>query len=469
MKKLLSFFLVVVMLLAITACSPTQGVPNPSNDGSKPQNNNQEQNNNSNNNQQSPTEPSSTWQTKELTAPNFEELEVREMVVMQHEGRDIKGNVVVSPLTLEAFNRENALEALKNSPLFTGWTFGLEDFERGCVTLYSDVGQQNAYEWQKKIVATKEYYDTQSYFSDLNVQYSGETENTIGYTGIRVEIMIPETERNEQTQTQVFEILKAVYGEEYAEFLCYAPVKSKSTLHEIELKNATISFIRNVSENSLFFNLVIDTYCRNTFDGYAGPGDYTPITSTPEHVYDLFSSDMGDVNVQDYQNIGATMLKQNYDYYTYTVPGYTSGYTYRILTGDNGHKVVDFALDGMTGQEEVGKLVLPAFELEYEVISKDGTVTDVEGKIHCGVGLTGDGEDLNTTKKAYLQKAIACMECTLKDDVDLSNAFPADADGNYKTYEHTATILGLEKKIYLSFDFGETMADALVGYFNINF
>lgn len=474
MKKLLCLLLAFAMVFVMAACA-SSGV-NDSNEphkATKPHQSDEggEENTSPTTDNNDATEPPEgyQWVTKSVDAPTFDTCEVKELVVTQYDGKDVTGKVVVSPLKLEDFDLEKTKQELAKLDLFKGWTLGIEEFERGCVTLYSDVGQQTAYEWEKSIVGTKEYYDTQAYFSDLNVQYSGETQNTIGYTDIRVEIAIPEENVTQEIQDQVYEALKATYGDVYATILCYAPCQNGNLLFEIEQTNATIAFRRNVSEYGLTFILNVDTYTRGTFDGYSGPGDYTPIVSTPEYFFDVFSESIGSFNMDKYQEAGAEMLKKHYADYTFTVPGYTSGYTYRVLTGDNGHKYIDFGFDGMTGTAEVGKLVLPHFEVELDVSSKDGVVTSVSGKFDCGVGITGNRGDAEAVEQDMLARAIKMMEMAIDGDQKLSAAFIAIEDGEDNRVIKTLDVLDLEKDVVFSFTFGETAADTFVGYMTVDF
>lgn len=469
MKKILILLLAGAIAIGSAACTQkttNTNNPNPS-DPSEFTSENSEPPSPGNKTESGPTE-TSNWETQNILPPNVASPETEEVVALKIEAGDVKVNRVVSPLSKELFDSNKAKDSLKKNPLFKDYVFGTENTERGKITLYSDVGQQNRYEYTEVVCATKNYYNTQSYFSDLVVTYTGDTAWFNGWKSLKVEIKIPLEEVTKETQNDVYEALCSVFGEEYAEYLCYAPATEDTNMsYELVFDNCKMTFRRNLSNYGLTFLVSLSHNLRNSFESYSG--DYEPMLGTPEYFFDIFSEEMGEMNMRDYASVGSKMLKENFSGYSQTLPDYTSGYYYRVFTGDNGHKLVRFDFTGLIGQEEVGKLAAPDFEIEYEVILNGDDVVDIEGKAKCAIGQVGNNGDRDVAFKDFLKKGIIMLNCMLDADLNLTEfTYNTVEDKNTET-TRDITILNLNKKVTLEVTFGETFVDTYVGYVNIKF
>lgn len=471
MKKILALLLVCAMVFSMAACGNNEKPNETSPDASQPSQGDVSTNpgNETPSGGNNATEPSEQpkWATHEVKAPEFANIEIQKLTAV--EGYDAQASVIVSPWKLEDFKLEDIKTTLQGSPLFEGWVFGTEETERAKATNYKETGFMLGYEWEKSIVGTKEYYETMSYATDIEMLLGGDTESTIGYTDIRLDIEIPEEEVTPEIQAEVARLLVAIFGEEYGNFLCYAPTVNKNCMLEIKQDNAIIYFRREVSKYGLMFRMHIDPLLGyKMFDSYPGPGDYTSIVETPEYVYELLNENIGSMNVHDYGNLGDKMLKENYVDYVGTISDFTSAYYMRTMKLDNGHSVESFEMNAMVGQDEVAKLICTDFVIDYEVVHNGTAVTDVELKFECGVGITGDEADLETTRDTFFQRGANMLKCILKDDINPAEVITKGEDGKHQAYKWETTVLGLTKSANMSFSIGTTMADTMVGYIYYN-
>lgn len=467
MRKVIALMLVLACICSMAACSNNNNA-----DTSTPPTNtesNMPGDTTPGNDSNTEEEAGFQWETKEVPQPMFDAPQEQTFVVTQLNGKDVTATVVESPLKIEDYDIEATKNALAEQALFMDWFFGIEKYERGLVTLYSDIGQQTAYDYYTAIVASRDFYDTQSYFTDMQVQYKGRTDKNVGYNSIRVEIDTEGLEMNAELQQKIYDALVVVYGEEYAKVLCYNPVQSENIVYEIQHGRSSITFRRNINKSSVVFNILVSTSSTGWFEGYAGT-EYQPMLGTPEKFFEIFSEEIGSFELRAYKRLASEMLSQYYTDYECTVPDYTSGYNYRVVDMDNGYQYVSLSVDGMVKQKEVGKLVCPDLKVEYEFGMLDGVVTDIEGEFYCGVGLTGNNGDAETVKHALFAKALPMMEMIMAGDQELAKDFMYnESDKAYNTVKRTMEILGLEREVVFQFQFGETMADTYVGYLCVKF
>lgn len=478
MKRILSLVLILALALSLAACANTQ----PNSGTNQPTETQQGGENNPDTT--NPTSSSGNddqsfqWETKEMTAPVFEEIAVEKLTAV--EGYDAKASVIVSPWKMSDFSLDDIQATLEACPLFEGYIFGTEEIERGHATNYKDVGFLMSYEWEKQIVSTRNYYDTRLYANDgVEFTLGGNTEDTIGYNDISLSMYVPMDRVNENTQETIRLLLVDIFGEEYGNFLCYAPTVEKNCLLEVQQDNAIIYMRREVYDSDyynedgdmiFFFRMHIDPLLGyKVFESFPGNGEYTSIVDTPSYVNQILNENMGDVNVQDYGNIGAAMLKELYgENYEFTISDYTSSYYMRTMQLDNGHSSVSFELNAMAGLSETAKLICPDFVIDYDVVHNGTAVTDVELKFELGVGMDKGDADLEATRTKFFNNGAKALKCVLLDDIDPAEVMVKGEDGKHKAYSWDTNIMGLDKKADMSFVMGETMAGFLVGYIYYN-
>lgn len=487
MKKILSLILVCIMIFSLAACDKPDNVeednplftPQPSQNDST--------NTNPSINETQPSTPSqetdkneddedSIWKTKDVSLPTFNNIDTVKLPVA--EGHEVQNTLVVSPWQLKDYDINATADTIKKSPLFNGWTFGLEERESVDIKTYSEIGQTNGYEWEKSIVGSADYNDYLSYASDVNVTYSSNTTYVIGYERIEVEIKLKPEDWHKDVQDQIYEVLKAVYGEEYATFLCYAPYINGNLLFEEKQSNALIEFRRNVRysdskyDPGYTYQFWINMDHRISYQpvkAFSGNGEYTSILKDkPEYLYDLLGNNIGSFDVREYDKLCHEFFEKHYPGYVCTTPNTSTGYILRTLTLDNGHHVVSFDMEADISAKDNA----PAnFIIDYEIIHNGSKFTDVELKFQCGTGSQGD--NINDTEVEKLRDKYFKIGAKMLKDILPGNINPADvivknADGEHQKYQYTDNVLGLDKTITIDFDLGHTFADTYVGYIYFN-
>ena len=469
MKKILAILLACAMVFAMAACANTDNSEKPDSGASQPTQGDVTTNpdNETTLGGNDATEPSEGWQTKNVELPTFDTVEVVQKTA--YEGQ-LTASVVQSPWQLEDFNQEAIMSALKASSLFEGWIFGTEVSEAAEITNYKELGYVPGYEWEQCIVATREVYDTMAYASDLALTFSGDTHYIHGYEGVKLEIDIPKEDVTPEIQDEVYKLLKVIYGE-YADAMCYAPVTSgENLLLEVKQSNAIIYLRRTVSKYGLTFNMYMTPLSvGNAYREFPGDGFYKSVAKAPQYAYEFLNEKVGALDVNNFQNIGADMLKETFEGYTHTSPESTA-YRVRYLTLENGHNVERVQITGNIATEELSGSFAPDFKLEYEVVHNGTAISDVEMKFECGVGLAADGDDeyYEQLKTKFFGIAQKMFGYVLKDEVDVAANLVKGEDGKYTAYRYTTTVCGLEKNASIDFAMGPTMAGPVVGYIYYN-
>ena len=416
------------------------------------------------------TEPSNivSWVTKEVRQPMFDSCKEVEHVVMQLSGYNVTASVIQSPLSHEKYNIEATKECLSEHDLLAAYTFGISTTERGNVILYPDIGQQTAYEYAKAIIAIQPN-STSTPVSEFMVEYSGQTDKALGYTSVRVELKVQDTVVDETIQRQILEILTMVYGEEYANVLCYAPYLSENIVFEAKQTKADITFRRDINDTGLVFDISVTPYVDNWLEGYGGT-DYIPMLGTPEKFFDVFSDAIGSFDLRAYKRLANTMLSTYYPEYECTVPNYSSGYQYGIISMDNGRRYISLDVDGIIQQKDINKIVCPDFKVAYDIIMLNDQVLDISGDVECGVGIQSNDKDKETVKHEMFNTALQMMEMLIEGDQDLSSGFIYnESDKAYNSVKRQVNMLGLDKEVLFQYHFSETMADAFIGYLKVSF
>ena len=460
MKKILMFLLTVLLVVSTTACAPQPPATEPSQQSelSAPTGENSSPNDST---------EFSEWKTKDVTPPTLTQPETETIVALTANGQDIIVNRIISPFSGDVFDLNTAKTLLEKDPLFAGYEFGIHETENGTVTLYSDVGQQTSYRYIHSIRATRDYENTDTYFSDLWVSYGGETSWCNGWSDISVDINFPENVVISEIQDSIYQTLCSVFGEEYAEFLCYAPATEDNQLrYEIEFDNCRIVFYRSLYGNSTDFSIKILSKLQNRFKSYAG--DYKPVLGTPKEFFDIFSEEIGEMDMNNYASIASKMLKENFEGYIQTVPD--SGYCYRVLTGNNGHKVIEFEFEGAVEQQDVGSFFFPKFDIEYTIVLNGDEVVYIEGELQVPIGQVDAKQDQDSTVKDFLEKGLTMIDCMFDEELNLSSDiyYNTPEDKNNKAVRNL-TILGLNQKVTFEIICQLTVQDTCTGHIKIKF
>ncbi len=485
MKKIISLLLVALVLASVVSCSEAEmsesenssGISSEAQSEStiKPVESSEAANNSETSEEENlyPETDGCKWDTKEVMEPIFEECTVKEAVVATDKsGKEITTELLVTPFQVKDFDLNKTKDELKKTTLLKDWFLGIEEHESGKVTLYSEIGQKTSYGWYKAIVG-----DTSETggLADLSISYEGNTETSVGYTKINFEIDVPKDKVHNEIQGEVFEALKKVYGDKTAEYLCYAPLKEKNLLCEIKQKNATIFLRREVYETGtkynrcyrFFFAIIVTPNDTDSFEGFEGEGEYVPLVGTPEYFFDIFSTDIGKFNMNDFENAASDLLTKHYDGYTSTFPHY--GYSYSVENGDNGYKYVDMSFDSYIGAEGIAKLYVQDFTVDYSIYMKDGVATNVCGDFRCGVGAClSDDSKKEQYRKELLEKGIEMMEMITKEKFSPEEFVYDEKNKTYNPVVRKMEIMGIEKDVSFIFEFGSNMG-GYYGYIHISF
>ncbi len=412
-----------------------------------------------------------TW--PDIVYPEFDDCEVLTPFWINYNGKDYNAKVVVSPFSINDYDIEKTKNELKKNELFSGWIFGEEESETGLITTYNDVGNQTAYQWHKAIVATKEYNEGQTIFSDLVVKYEGKTNKTVGYSEISVKINIPIDEVTFEIQEKVYDVLHSVFSYKYniAEILCFSPYEDPydKIVFSDSPKNGGVYFTRKTTSEGLEFIASFYTGILGAVEGYSGNGEYTPKENIDKHIFDVFSDKMGDFDLKNYDNIASDMLSKYYTGYTKTMPGISSGYTYKIVRGENGHEYVCFDFNGLIGQEGVVRIGCNDLDISIETLSKDGIMLDLSSSLKCGVGFVSTYYEEEPTRLDMFERAMKMFETLTKESFVLTDDFVYNEDEKkYNIVKKQTNILGIDKEMSFVFDFYESAIDAYIGYIYID-
>ena len=478
MKKIISLLLVAVMVFSLAACNtnnqddPSQSTnPTNTNEPTSPTAPNASTPNGETNPNGKPNDPNVeqpekyTWETKNITLPTFSEVEVLEYPVV--EGWKSNAKIVKSPWQLQDYNPVDAKAAFAQSYLFKDWIFGIQSYEKGTMTNYENVGYRTSYTWEQSVVATNKYRETDKYsYGGIEIIYSGATQTIEGYKGIKTSIPMDSITLTKEVQDEIYKLLQSVYGE-YAETLCYAPCTNKTIIMEVEQENATITLVRSINDDSIFFNMYMNPTVRTYHKDFPGNGEYISIANNAKYTNELLNPAVGSLRIDDFKNIGADMLKEVYDGYLYTLPE-TKPYFMRFLTLDNGHYVEYVKMCGDIATEELSGHFAPDFILEYTVVYNGTTVTDVELNFECGVSMVSAGDKSDayyeTVRTQLFDKACKMFPYVLKDEIDVANTMTKDESGKHTAYRFKSDLFGLQKDASIDFSMGYTMAGPIVGY-----
>ena len=405
------------------------------------------------------------WEVREVVAPTVDNVKAQYFTVHNN----TKAGVVISPWQSTDFDLESTKSSLQNSPLLDDWTIASQKTEVGHVTEYNDVGQMTGRQWIHSIIGSTSEERLISGEPDLSVEYHENTETTIGYTDIRFCFNIPEEKITREIQDQMYQLLKNVYGDEYAEFLCYAPNIEGSLLLEIKQDNAKIYFRRNITPSSITFSVqVVSRLYDDIFTSFPGANEYTPLIDVPKHMTQFVQPEFGDINLQEYRNIGAQMLQEYLPGYDGTVSDYSSSYTMKILYLNNNKRIESFVLNAMISQTDVNKLLSPDLIIDYTITYQDDNIDDAKFNLKCSAGQTDANIDAEYARTEFPNIAVKMLQCILADDGDIEYTFAPNQDGEYQQYQYQSKVCGIDKTVSIRFEMGTTMADKLVSYFYVS-
>lgn len=467
MRKFLSITLIMCLILVLAACNKTPEEPSkPTEDIVPPVITPEE----SKTTEPKPEVEPLKWKTEEMQAPAIQQPEKEEITLTfkQTNGEDVSYNVtrLSSPLTQTQFKLDDIYEKLKESTLLQEYTTGKQRTELGHVKLYPHIGQQQSYEYTESFCATKEYNYKMEKFEDWEVVYKGDTSKYNGWHTIAIQTDIPLSTVTFELQQEVFAILKLVYGEEFAQFLCYAPANDGNSMKtEMTFETCTITLHRDMQEEGLAFSIAVNSCVETEFSEYAG--DYTAMLGTPEALFRILSDKVGTCDMQDFRNIFHDVLKDNFESYTQTYPSKDS-YYYRKLMADNNHTVIQFTMEALTGQEDTEEYAYAPLNIDYTTIIQGDIFTNVRGEFQICLGQVGIGVDKNAINHAFTGKGINIADYLLPDVLKFTNEFYYNNLDDYHTSLYQdVNILDIRKTIQYAIIYASTAEDTYRAYVRI--
>ncbi|MBQ8805957.1 MAG: hypothetical protein IJZ68_05690 [Bacteroidaceae bacterium] len=271
MKKIVSLLLVCLMVFSLAACNSDSG-----------------------------------WKTKNINAPEIK-LEWQENgQVDPAQGISITDNLILSPLTFEKHNVEDDVEALKKLEFTKDWVSEKQYSEQG-TPHYFENGQLTSYRYGTRF-SIHENSDTGKGFI---VYYSADTDTVIGYSTVAIEF-IPNEAGENLTQAQILNVLKIVFGDEYAEFLCYAKMTQDEEVssHTVTNGDASMKFERYIDkEGYVTFGINVSNTNPNQTNGYSG--EFRPHMDQVAVLGEVLRWNTGDSPL-DIKNMGNAFLEKHY-------------------------------------------------------------------------------------------------------------------------------------------------------------
>ncbi len=266
MKRILSAMLVCVLVFGLVACGTTKTME----------------------------QPKVNLELKDVTFESF--------------GEEVKDTVVVSPLSTEKFKPEVALEAIKKLSFLSGWESKTQYSEVG-TPVFTDAGQMTSF----KSAITLNFYETKgkSYEKSISVFYNCEPDSVLGYSAVAVEFSNDSAGKC-LSEKQRLEVLKAVFGEEYAEYLCYAKMPTSDGLESSEMKqgNASLTYER-ISDKTMGYSYAMRVTNNDATQVNGNPGDFEPTLESMAILRDLLNMKEGDSPL-DLKNMGTDFLTKHF-------------------------------------------------------------------------------------------------------------------------------------------------------------
>lgn len=301
MKKIIALLLVSIMTFGMVACSNTNTTPTTPNGTSK-----------------------DSWETKNVSAPAMS-LTMQESKFTDAAGNEVTDQLVVSPLTKAEFIPEATLEALQKIGFLQNWHVITGKTEYG-TAYFSEQGQMNAVQYGNYIQFCEIDPKLDAIGMSIVIQYSNDTDNVIGYDAIRVSFM--NALDRVMTQAQMLDVLKIVYGNEYAQYLCYSkmnpnPDDENHVYSVIEQNNASVMFERYVDKTiGADFAINVSNAIKEPING--NMNGYTPNLTQFATLAELLHFNEQNSPL-DVHNMGLEFLAKHYGEGAYFMPKQESG------------------------------------------------------------------------------------------------------------------------------------------------
>ena len=357
------------------------------------------------------------WDDKSVRVPTVE-LTMQEVTYHPVEGVDIKDVLMVSPLTYDKYQPDKILEQLQNLDCVNEWSCTTSTSEVA-YPYFTENGQLTAYKYGETVTLHEMKAERKTNQS-VSVSYNNDTDDIIGYSDISVSFQYSVGGDN-LSQSQMHDILQAVYGKEYADFLCYAEMDEDDGYAEYKIQegDAVIVFSRSTENHGIDFRVACKNKAKEATNGYAG--NYTPKLQQLSVLPDLMNWGADECDVQNVSAMGKSFLEKHFG----TTASFTMGTSQNEqLAGGYTYGVED----GTTSVHMQYRIAQPDVK-ESQRLKTQMTYKISEQKTESYVSLelgTIKKEDLtDESRNAMITKALNIVADILQTD-DVLNAFDSD-------------------------------------------
>lgn len=468
MKKTLALILAILsIVLCFSACGKVETKPN--NENSNPSTDVVEDNQSEDN--KTNETPSSTldWKLENISTPDFSDVIIEEKIISNTE---TKVKIGKTPFN---YDINNAKSVFSNSKFISDkYILGASTHERIEGETYKQGNKVN-FEIEDKVVGTlkESDYSTKEYFSDLEVIFERETKLYDNYNFITFSFSGLEISQN--TQKELYNLIKECVGEELAKFMVYAKDDDGMTAYDkpisdggmgvvIKKENVTYGIDRSITEdkddikdNRISFRVFVkEANFYNSFTYY--DGDYVSIydkdfkykiTNINPNITD-FSQSTFDMFAKEYFAIGnGDYVRSRLDYVNL-----------EKIVMDDGRMICRFDTEFQKGCSDIANLIAPEFEIDYSVVEKDNDIVLLDISYTGAPGPVGDGGDENTSYKNLLkiQKEQIKFLFPLLDISSIDDSNPTS-----QSTKGTTSLFNKECQYNASASIGHTFADTFSG------
>lgn len=237
------------------------------------------------------------------------ELTMQEVTYHPTEGVDIKDVLVVSPLTYDKYQPGKVLEQLQKLDCVQGWNCTTSTSEVA-YPYFTENGQLTAYKYGDTMTLHEVNAERKTNQS-VSVSYNNDTDAVIGYSDISVSLQYSTGGAN-LSQAQIHDILKIVYGAEYADFLCYAEMDGDDGYaeHKIQEGDAVLVFSRSTENYGMGFRVACKNTAKEASNGYAG--NYTPKLQKLSVLPDIMHWGANECDIHNVSAMGKSFLEKHF-------------------------------------------------------------------------------------------------------------------------------------------------------------
>lgn len=461
MKKMITWILALVTVLSMTACGKDKA-PEKTDDGG------QIIATDGNTTGTAPSEstpaetaPQPTEPENGLTYPQgyafwgVKSVELPAIPALTYEEKSIGGVAIKIATTPFDYDLDQVYDNLKSNSYIQEHYQELvtSHSESDAGQLYADVGTQISYDQSIEFGAALKdsYLNTLKYAHDIKALYS---HNSADYSNInRVYLQFFDLEADTVDQTAIFEIVKIVFGEQYAEVLVYGSDSDgkdyntgksirKSELSEL-ISSGDCSYglqrdihtSRDTIDISFTLNVAYNPNSNRYGFNYYGLEDESLYPQMQYHIADFVSEDFGGTDPLNFSTFADGFFKQFYPAYTHSS---LDVLTMDIYQTDSGRKGYDYWVDvtAVCDDEtwDVNSLGLQIYVEEDAA----GQIVDMEviasSDISCFAGNTDkEGQD-------YVDAMVEMIHA-IWPDMDLSGVAYSE-NGGYCTKDVALELLG---------------------------